>query len=290
MPKILIIANPASGNGGAIHRAGKLAHILSKSGCQVDCEAPGSLCESQTLVGEASSNGTDVVVVAGGDGTVCSVLDQLRDTETCLAVLPSGRGNDFVRGVGLPRTVRELAGAILESRTKRIDLGEANGTLFGTVTTCGLDAEVGQLTAGGSSLGGSSGYLLQAVRSIRSFKGYDLMLEVDGVPVFEGEATLVACANTPTYGGGLRVAAGADPTDGRLDVCVVGRVSRLGAFGLLPMLALGQHVSHPVVRTLGGYDIRIHTDGSVPMLVDGEPADASCLDVGVCQGTLRVVG
>ena len=289
MRKIAIIANPKAGQGKALERARRLHASLLRKGLTSECHVPESAEEARAVVRGAVSGGTDVVVVAGGDGTVRDVLDLLAGTSTALGILCSGRGNDFVRGLQSPRSVRSLVQSIADRHTTTVDLGSGNGALFATVATCGLDAEVGQQTTAGSKLAGSAGYVLQALKSIRTFSGYAVRVEVNGEPIFEDEATLVACANTPTYGGGLQVAPGAHLSDGMLELCVIRRVSRLGALALLPLLAVGEHVGHPVVELRRVSEIRITTDGSVPMLIDGEPLSTNTLDVQIRPAALKVV-
>ena len=224
-----IISNARAGRGRAPNQSRILQNMLEGYGCAVRLYQPGSSTETRDIAGDVIDDGVDCVVIAGGDGSVSDVLDLVAGTESALAVLPQGRGNDFVRGMGLPRSCGDLAQSIVRGKIRRVDLGCANGKLFGTVASLGLDAEAGRLVAPGSSLGGMSGYLVQAFRSLRSFHGYPMRVTVDGYLVADDEMTLVACANTSTYGGGFRVAPGATPEDGRLDVCVVRRVSRLEA-------------------------------------------------------------
>ncbi|MBS11214.1 MAG: hypothetical protein CME19_06395 [Gemmatimonadetes bacterium] len=289
MADISIIANPRSGRGKSPKNAERLLRTLKGLGTEAELVVPGSVGESREVAQRAVEAGRKFLVVAGGDGTVRDLLGLLSGSETSLAILPSGRGNDLSRALRATKLVDRLARRLKSGQTHRMDLGEANGQLFATVATGGLDAEVGRLTSGGSSIGGSGGYVLQALKSISSFNGYEMALEADAREVFAGSVTLAACANTPTYGGGLRVAPGADISDGRLDLIVVERVPRPRAFALLPSLAFGQHLSTDGVRSFSAQDIRIETAGSVPLLVDGEPVDSNRLHVAIQPSALSVL-
>lgn len=289
MSQTVIIANPRAGSGKAPHRARLLADALRRTSVASEVHVPASVEAARSVAGAAVSRGADILVTVGGDGTVREMFDVVGGTPTKLAVLASGRGNDFVRGIGGRRSIRALARSIAASTGRRIDLGYANGISFGTVATCGLDAEVGQRTADGSGLGGAAGYVLEALKSIRQFEGYEACVEVDCKKIYEGDVTLVACANTATYGGGLRVAPGARIDDGSLDVCLVRRVTRSQAFRLLPQLAVGGHATHPLVSFKSASQVRITTDGTVPMLVDGEPIHSTALDVSIQAAALEVV-
>ena len=135
----------------------------------------------------------------------------------------------------------------------------------------------------------SAAYLAQALRSIRTFSGYSVRVEADGVLLFEGNASLVACANTTTYGGGFRVSPGADHTDGLLDLVVVEQVGRLEALSLLPLLALGQHAGHPKVSIRHAREVRVSGPESIPSLADGEIVDTFPVQIGVLPKVLRVL-
>jgi YegS/Rv2252/BmrU family lipid kinase len=262
--------------------------MLEGEGCAVVLYQPGSSGEARDIAGDVIAGGVDCVVIAGGDGSVSDVLDLVAGTESALAVLPQGRGNDFVRGMGLPRSCSDLAHSIVQEQIRVVDLGCANGKLFGTVASLGLDAEVGRLAAKGSSLGGMS-YLVQAFKSLRSYRGYPMRVTIDGDLMADGEMTLVACANTSTYGGGFCVAPGASPEDGRLDVCVVRRVSRLQALGLMAQLAVGEHAGHTDISMFSASEVVIESSDPLIGLADGEVVQGMPLVVSLKQDALRLV-
>lgn len=284
-----IISNAQAGRGRALNQSRILQNMLEGDGRAVHLYQPGSSAETRDIAGDVIADGVDCVVIAGGDGSVSDVLDLVAGTESALAVLPQGRGNDFVRGMGLPRSCGDLAQSIVQGQTRFVDLGSANGKLFGTVASVGLDAEVGRLAAKGSSLGGMSGYLVQAFRSLRSFRGYPMRVTVDGDLVADGEMTLVACANTSTYGGGFCVAPGACPEDGRLDVCVARRVSRLQALGLMAQLAVGEHPGHTDISMFSASEVVIESLDPLVGLADGEVVQGMPFVVSLKQDALRLV-
>jgi diacylglycerol kinase (ATP) len=289
MQRTVIIPNRVAGRGNAVRASTRLRDLLHAQGGTVEVCEPDSAESARSLVRGAVSEGVGCVVIAGGDGSLQNIFDLVADTDTVLAAIPTGRGNDLVRGLSMPLSCEKLAKSILEERSRRVDLGCVNRKLYGTIACCGLDAEVGRLTAGGSDFGGMTGYLIQALKSIRSFCGYAVRIEVDGRVLADGEMTLVACANTATYGGGLCVAPGADPADGRLDICIVRRVSRFKALGLLPQMAIGEHPGHPEVSFHSGYEIRIETPDPLHALADGEVIGQTPLEVSTKHQVLRVV-
>jgi diacylglycerol kinase (ATP) len=91
---------------------------------------------------------------------------------------------------------------------------------------------------------------------------------VDGTP-WSGPAILVAVGNTEQYGGGYRMCAGADPTDGLLDVIVIGPVGRLELVRMLPKVKSARHLQHPAVTVLRGREVTVAAAG-VAAYADGE--------------------
>ncbi len=289
LQKTTIIANPKAGSGRAERHAIDLECLLQERGVSATRVVPRTSIEARTVAKDAILAGSECLVVAGGDGSLRNILDIVANSTAALALLPTGRGNDFAKAVCGKITPERMAASIAAGQTIPVDLGSVNGKPFATVAGCGLDAEVGRLTADGSAVAGIGGYLIQALKSIRTFKGYPVRVEVDGKLVSDGDTTLVACANIETYGGGFRIAPGADFADGKLEVCVVKQVGRLEALGLLPRLAIGQHLDHPAVTMMLGSEIHIESTDPLFAMVDGEVADPVPLDVAVQPAALRVV-
>ena len=102
--------------------------------------------------------------------------------------------------------------------------------------------------------------------------------------------TGVVIANGPCFGGGMRVAPGADATDGLLDLVVLGALGRVALLRWLPTLYWGGHLRHPRVTRERARSVAVTSDVPVPLQVDGEPWGASPFEVTVCPGALRLRG
>ncbi|MBA3618272.1 MAG: hypothetical protein H0W56_01485 [Acidothermales bacterium] len=101
-------------------------------------------------------------------------------------------------------------------------------------------------------------------------------------------ATLVAVANLPAYGGGLRIAPSAAADDGLLDVVVAGPVSRAAALRLLGMVRRGTHLSHPAVTVARARTVTVAAP-DVVAYADGEPVGPLPLTCTVVPGAVRVL-
>jgi diacylglycerol kinase (ATP) len=102
------------------------------------------------------------------------------------------------------------------------------------------------------------------------------------------DVLLVAIANGAYYGGGMRIAPDAEVDDGRLDVCVVGDISRRTALRQLPHLYRGTHVRHPAVSMHAGARVRIEGAAETRIHLDGEPFGGLPLTVVLHPGALQV--
>ncbi len=139
--KIAVLMNAAAGTGGeeADARETLIREAFSAAGADpaihhVDPVDLGSrACEI--------ANGVDVVVAAGGDGTVSAIAGALADSQVTMAVLPMGTLNHFARDLGMPLDLTEAAAAIVAGRVRRVDVGEVNGRVFINNSSVGLYPE-----------------------------------------------------------------------------------------------------------------------------------------------------
>jgi diacylglycerol kinase (ATP) len=111
---------------------------------------------------------------------------------------------------------------------------------------------------------------------------------VDG-QCFEGDVSLVAIANTPSYGGGMFIAPEADPTDGLLDVAIIGAMSRLRLLRVFPHVFRGTHARFQEVTLLQGKRVRVESERPMPVVLDGDVGANTPFEVVVRPGALNAV-
>jgi diacylglycerol kinase (ATP) len=294
VPGPLVILNPRAGGG----RAGRLAPWLSAalgsmpSGELAETTGPGHAVE---LARGAAADGRDRVVAVGGDGTVNEIVEGLMAAERrpTLGIVPQGSGNDLARSLGLPRR-RDAAWAVaVGTGTRSIDVGlarsEDRSRHFAAAGGIGFDAQVAAVMGRqGRWQRGALGYLLTTLDELRRFRSRPIRLTLDDETPIEMSVLLVAIANGAYYGGGMRIAPDAVVDDGRLDLCVVGNISRRTALRQLPNLYRGTHVRHPAVSLHRARRIRIDGDPDTLVHLDGESFGRLPLDVQVVPRALRV--
>jgi YegS/Rv2252/BmrU family lipid kinase len=205
-------------------------------------DRPGHAGELATAAARA---GAERVIAVGGDGTVHEVANGLvaADSGAALGVVPVGSGDDFAKVVGTFRLAPEAAVArIVGSRPRRVDLGRACGEYF--VNTCGFGfgAAVVQARNAMPHLKGFLSYLVPIVRTFAVFRPPRFTVEA-AEHRETGEMMMVEICNGTTAGGSYRFAPGADVTDGRLDACLVRKVSIPRFLVALPRVMRGTHTT-----------------------------------------------
>ena len=295
-PRLLtLVVNERSGGGRAGRMLPKEARRLREQvpTAELHIISSNSWTEAEKLTRAAALEARpgDALLVMGGDGMAHLGLNAAAGTEATLGLIPAGTGNDFARGVGVPRTVDEAVGVIVAGRTRTVDLAHISNDTFprryvGAVVSTGYDARVNRSTNHIRLRLGALSYGYIAMRELASFSPLHYDMIIDGVRRRQ-EAMLVAVSNTGIFGGGMRIAPDADPADGFLDVTVVGPVSRTTLLRLLPSMYSGAFVKHPCVEQFGARSIELAGEGLFVM-GDGEELGEVPVRVECVPGVLKV--
>ncbi len=252
-------------------------------------EGPG---HATVLAKEAAAAGTPVVAACGGDGTISQVANGLVGSESALAVVPLGTGNDLARHLSIAKletAVRTLA----EGVATAVDLigwkgHEAAGYLI-NVAGCGFDAVVAErVNRGFRGVSGTAAYVAGVVATLATFRSASLSLEIDGKNV-QCRGMLCAVANASSYGGGMRIAPEARIDDGLLEVVVIQEVGRLEFLRTFPRVFKGTHVTHHAVSVFRGKQVRVGSDPPWPVLCDGEICGTTPVTFEIKEKALRVL-
>ncbi len=291
-----MLVNPTAGNGRGDRVAARAVHRLRARGLRVRPLRGTDGAAAGRLAAQAVRAGIDALVVVGGDGLVHLAVQALAGTSVPLAVVPAGTGNDLARALDLPRdraaaAADLVADALADSRVRTLDLLRV-GTRAGerwvaTVVATGFDSRVAERANAMRRPRGRIRYTLATLAELRVFTALPYVLDIDGGRV-ELEAMLVAVANTPSYGGGLRICPDAEPDDGLLDVVVVGPMSTPDLLRTYPRLFDGTHVRHPAFSRYRARSVRLAAPGIVGY-GDGEELGPLPLSVVVEPGALRTL-
>lgn len=277
---ILIVANPTSCRGKGRKTALSVQSLLVDRGFHVDVRYT-TKGENAELVTRnrclQSGPPPDCVVACGGDGTIQEVVnalmslrEELSDHLPRLGIVPAGRCNDFARALGIPIASEDAANVLASGTARTVDLGSVNGRYFCTVATVGVDAEISSFVDRMyMPLRGTPAYVYGSFRVLCRYRSRPMRMEGD-FGTIEQPMFIASCANTSSYGGDIRIAPDASPTDGLLDVCLIDGVSRLRSFKILSTILKARHAQLPEVRFLRTSRLTIKTDEPLDLWADGE--------------------
>lgn len=248
-------------------------------------EQPGHATE---LARRAADSGAEVVAAMGGDGTAREVAAGLVGTETALALIPMGSGDDFARSLGVPRTIPESVALLRSGVVSSCDIGEDTAGVFTCLSGVGFAAEVAYEAVRSRVFRGSAGYFMGVFKAMMRLRPFSMRLHLDD-GAREMDAVFVLVQNTPYCGGGQWMAPDATLNDGLFDIVVVKPIGRVELARTLPKVYSGKHVTHPAVEVIRSSTARIETDASLRKLLDGDVMGSEPLDSRVRAGALRVL-
>ncbi|MEM7094609.1 MAG: diacylglycerol kinase family protein [Actinomycetota bacterium] len=265
-----LVANPAAGAGKAADRVQSIHARLSATAA-VETHVPSSADDARSLLDDLADAEAERVIVAGGDGMVHLAVNALARSETVLGIVPVGTGNDAATGLGLPKKLEAACDAALGPH-RPIDLiaaGSPDGdTRYAvTVAIVGLAVDINERAERMRFPKGSLKYTIATLAELPRLRRHELTMTIDGVE-HDLVTNLLAIANLPYFGGGMRVAPDADPADGSLEVISIGPANPLTIGTLLPTIFSGRHVKNKRVTvlrgaevTVAGQDLRVRADG-----------------------------
>ncbi len=292
----VVIRNPASGRGLGASRWPRVETLIRREaprGSTVECLATEYPGHAAALAAKAAEGGAELVIAAGGDGTISEVANGLIGSSAAMAIVPMGTGNDLCRTIGVQSQIEFAAETAFRGQSKQVDVvrwncGQRSG-YFMNVAGCGFDAKVAErVNQGFKRIRGTSAYLAAVLSVLRSYQAARLMLDLDGEQV-ECDAMLCAFANGKTYGGGMRVAPDALLDDGLLDIVLVESLSKAAFLRAFPSVFRGRHLSHPKVRSFRARRASVRCESPMPALADGESIGLLPADFEVVPGALRLM-
>lgn len=301
MKDFTFVLNPAAGKGAGARAANLVEQILKGSGLRyrtVRTEGAGHATEI------ARTADTACVVAVGGDGTINEVANGLVGTGTTMAVIPTGSGNDFIKSIGVPRSVRRAMELLWSGTPRMIDAGRvetgsladgsivyAPGRYFVNGVGVGFDASVARRVAEIRWLRGTALYLLAVLQTLGKFRPPVFQVAADGAQ-WEQKHLLVATGNGPCAGGGFYLTPGARVDDGLLDVAVIDSVPVLKILGLIPGVMAGKRVEKSFVRYLQVKHLELSSESTFNVHADGEIVgrEVHGVRMRVEPGVLRVIG
>jgi YegS/Rv2252/BmrU family lipid kinase len=263
----LVILNPAAG----WRRRQRLVPVLARlreHGCAFELretQAPG---DAERFAAAADRDAFDVVVAAGGDGTVNETINGLARSGLPLGLIPLGTANVLAAEIGLRTDPTSLARCVALGRPRPITLGVANGRRFILMAGAGFDAHV----VAGVSVPmkrrlGKGAYILSSCRQLLMFTFPTYEVLIDNAA---RHAASVIVANARYYGGPFVCAPGASLESETLRVCLFERGGRRAAIGYALALFAGRLPRLSTYRVIEARRIEIRGRPGEPLQGDAD--------------------
>jgi YegS/Rv2252/BmrU family lipid kinase len=293
--RICVIFNPAARGNKARHFRRHLDEIGGQSALKATA-APG---DARRLAANAIADGFDLIVAAGGDGTVNEVLNGIGDApdgfeSVRLGVLPLGTVNVFARELKIPLRLERAWEILRRGREIKIDLpcveffadGVRKKNYFAQLAGAGLDARAIELVDFSVKKKiGPLAYVIAGLKALREKKA-QIKVSADGRS-FSGELILVG--NGKFYGGPFGIFPSADLRDGVLEVCIFPRVDFPTLFRCVPNFLARRKLPETVVRRFGAEKFELVCDSAAAFQLDGEWAGNLPATFFIERGKLRMV-
>jgi len=291
---VFVVFNPRSGKGRGARLVQPVLEALARPGITLEHALTAQAGHEAELAERAVASGFRKIVAVGGDGTWSNVASGvLRSGQAAaLGLIPGGTGCDLAKSLGIPpKDVAACAAIVHDGAVRTIDVGRIEGRYFLNCAGFGYDIAVIEDSWRVTWLQGDLLYLYCALKQLGSFPGFPVEIEADGVVQGRRELLLLVLANGRIFGGGFRIAPGADLADGRLDVSVFGNAGLLGRLSMLVGLLRGTHGAVAGVHTFSGRRFRLRFDAPPAYETDGEwnRAAGPVVELEMLPGALRVM-
>lgn len=285
--RLLLLVNPAAAGGRSLRSLAEARKALEAAGADHRAVETRGLDHARELAREAAETGETIVAV-GGDGMVGALAGVLSGAPVALGIVPSGRGNDFARVLGIPSDPGAAVGVLLDGEERLVDVAYASGRPFVGIASLGFDSDANRIANETKWIRGNLVYVIAALRALAAWKPATFSVTVDGKTT-QVRGYSVAVGNSKAYGGGMFLIPHAEIDDGRLDVFMSGEASKLSFLKGLPKVFKGTHVGDASVSFLAGREIEVDADRPFAVYADGDPIGELPLRVTVRERCLRVI-
>lgn len=290
-----LIYNPKSGgNVKDAHPLEKIVGTLRAHGIRAEIGIKSSGKTARKMAKAAADNNEDLVIVAGGDGTIEDVASQLVGTKTALGILPIGTMNNLARSLGIPLELNDACALLGAGSTRQVDVGhihaDAKPDVEYFLETAGLGLSAIAFPAGQAAKKGALGGLPHALRRLFDYKPGRVKIELDDGETIQANSQLVTVSNAPLMGLNFLIAPDAKMDDGLLDIAIYDGMGKTDLLGYFMATRDGKRAANPKVRFYRSRKVRIRSQQAAPVVSDKDAIPAErVLDIELLPQALKMV-
>lgn len=272
LKKARIIYNPTAGREIIRRSLPSVLERLEKAGYETSAHATTGEGDAITAAKRAVERQFDLIIAAGGDGTINEVINGISAEayRPTVGIIPTGTTNDFARALNIPRDIKKAIDIIVDGQSMHLDIGRVNDNYFMNIAGGG---ELTELTYDVPSklktVLGQLAYYIKGIEMLPFIKPVRTRIEYDG-QVIDEDIMLFLVSNTNSVGGFEKLAPDAKLNDGYFDLLIL-RKTNLPEFIRIASLALrGAHLEDPHVISTQAKHIKVEPMEKMQLNIDGE--------------------
>lgn len=268
--RVCIVHNPGAGHASRRELTQDVARRLRSMGHEVRVDVTRATGHGSDLASRAIRDGYDLVVAAGGDGTVNEVMQPLVGTGVILGAIPAGTVNLWATEAGLPARAGALAALLSAGDVRQVDVGRVGGRRFLLMASLGIDAATVQgLNLELKRRFGRLAYGASFLSMAPKYRGTKVRILLDG-KVECCTALMVVVGNTRRYAGPFRATNHAIADDGMLDIAVLRGDTVQDGLSQLAAIISGASILRRSLLYGRARVIEVESESAIPLQVDGE--------------------
>lgn len=272
MKRARIIYNPTAGREIFRKHIGEVLEKLEKAGYETSCHATTGEGNATEAAQKAVEREFDLVIAAGGDGTLNEVIAGVSPFEKRprIGLIPMGTTNDFARALRIPRDIDQAVDIIIQGDTIPVDVGLMNERHFINIAGGGRLTELTyDVPSKLKTVLGQLAYYLKGIEMLPSINSSRVKIEYDG-EVFDDEAMLFLVGLTNSVGGFEKLAPDSSVNDGKFTLLILKKCNIAEFIRVVSLALRGEHLDDPLVISAKAEKITVTSPEKVQLNLDGE--------------------
>lgn len=285
-----LIYNPTSGREEMRRRLPDVLQRLERGGLETSTHMTTGEGDATLAAAEAVERGFDVIIAAGGDGTLYEVINGMAEKENRppLGILPLGTTNDFARALCIPRNWEAACDLIVRGHTQAIDVGKVNQRYFINIAGGGSLTELTyEVPSKLKTVLGQLAYYMKGIEKLPRLKPIEAFIKSEDRDLHE-EIMMFLIANSNSVGGFEKLSPDASLHDGLLDVFILKKCNLAEFIRVLTLALRGEHFSDPNLIYFKTRSIQITSPDYVQLNLDGEFGGTLPCEVSVLPSHLHI--
>lgn len=253
-------------------RLPEILQRLERGGLETSTHATTGEGDATLAAAEAVERGFDVIIAAGGDGTLYEVINGLAEKPNLppLGIIPLGTTNDFARAMSIPKNWEEACDIIIAGQDRIIDLGKANQRYFINIAGGGSLTELTyEVPSRLKTMLGQLAYYMKGLEKLPRLRPIELFIQADGREMHE-EVMIFLISNTNSVAGFEKLCPDATIDDGLMDVIIVKKCNLVEMIRVATLALRGEHLNDPHVIHFQTKHVQITSPDYVQLNLDGE--------------------